>query len=366
VNFQETAMTTGLSNSNSVGMNSGFALGALPQPVVVARATQPGQETPTPQPTATTPGASGQTVTPENVAQLQKQMEDGVNTLLQQVLGSGFTPPKNHAERVLMVDKALKQITDPQQREAFIAKLEELGKPFGINFGLSRTTGGAKVPLNDAAFKAIDANRNSPASQVQQRLHGEWKPKETSQTAAEQPPNSTTTPQLSAEDAKAMLTVASKLADSESNIPLAKIQEAAKTDPKLQKLLELCSDQFRGNPPTTTLADLDNKLQQLVSGAPKPEASGNQSTTGTGQPDFSQLNPQLKSIADQMLAAVWPLAERNGGNITRKDVEAGADKNPALKLINDNWPQMLGNDPQITYQVFQQKLFDFLKKAEQT
>jgi hypothetical protein len=82
------------------------------------------------------------------MAKERTKMLETVDKLLTAVLGKDFVKPADHRGYTALVAKAVKKITNPKQLEEFKTKIEEAGKPFRLNFGLSRTTGGKKVALN--------------------------------------------------------------------------------------------------------------------------------------------------------------------------------------------------------------------------
>ncbi len=93
-----------------------------------------------------------------SIAKERAKMNETLNGVLQGVVGkNGFVAPTDHRGYTTMINKAAKSIKNPAERDAFIAKIEEAGKPFRLNFGLSRTVGGKKEALNSKAVGTFDA-----------------------------------------------------------------------------------------------------------------------------------------------------------------------------------------------------------------
>jgi hypothetical protein len=83
------------------------------------------------------------------VAQAKQAMLKQLDAQLDKVLGPGkYTKPKNHREYTQTVVKAYQKLKSPEQRNEFLARIEAAGKPFRLNFGLSRVVNGKKVSLN--------------------------------------------------------------------------------------------------------------------------------------------------------------------------------------------------------------------------
>ena len=93
-----------------------------------------------------------------SIAKEREVMNETLNALLQAVLGkNGFVAPTDHRGYSAMIAKAVKQIKNPAQLEAFKAKIEEAGKPFKLNFGLSRSVEGKTEALNARSTGSLDA-----------------------------------------------------------------------------------------------------------------------------------------------------------------------------------------------------------------
>jgi hypothetical protein len=94
-------------------------------------------------------------------------MNESLNGVLQGVVGNnGFVVPTDHRGYTTMINKEAKSIKNPAEREAFIAKIEEAGKPFRFNFGLSRTVGGKKEALNSKVTGSIDTLHQSEYQKI--------------------------------------------------------------------------------------------------------------------------------------------------------------------------------------------------------
>jgi hypothetical protein len=84
-----------------------------------------------------------------SIAKERSAMNSSLNTALQEVMGKeGFVAPTDHRGYTAMIAKAMKKIKNPAQLEAFKTKIEDAGKPFRLNFGISRTVNGKQEALN--------------------------------------------------------------------------------------------------------------------------------------------------------------------------------------------------------------------------
>jgi hypothetical protein len=127
---------------------------AQPQP-------QPNPSVPTDQPVprgANTPNP--QHGSAQLRAKLEKMNGDADSALkkFSQLAGVEFRQPASHFDRVKLAhDIAIKlRAKDPAQYEAFLREMENAGKPFGVNFGLSRAEGSARTSLNQKEYDALD------------------------------------------------------------------------------------------------------------------------------------------------------------------------------------------------------------------
>lgn len=102
------------------------------------------------------------------------EMRSKAKTELKSILKGEFREPSNHYDFCKLALEARAKLKSPAERTAFDNKMESIGARFGINFGLSRIIPGQseKVPLNDKAFKALDAQ--SEAMKVHARLSSEF------------------------------------------------------------------------------------------------------------------------------------------------------------------------------------------------
>jgi hypothetical protein len=103
-----------------------------------------------------------------SLAKERETMHETLNGLLQGVMGkNGFVAPTDHRSYTAMITKAANSIKNPAQREAFIAKIEEAGKPFRLNFGLSRTVGGKKEALNSKSTASLSTLHQEEYKKIQ-------------------------------------------------------------------------------------------------------------------------------------------------------------------------------------------------------
>lgn len=117
-----------------------------------------------------------------SIAKERSAMNTSLNTTLQEVMGKeGFVAPTDHRGYTAMIAKAMKKIKNPAQLETFKTKIEEAGKPFRLNFGVSRTVNGKQEALNCKATGSMST------------LHqGEYKKIEAEFRSKSNTPNKTT------------------------------------------------------------------------------------------------------------------------------------------------------------------------------
>jgi hypothetical protein len=117
--------------------------------------------TPTPAAKPTPPGSAGAASTQKAGNEAGAKVLSDADALIKSVLGDKFTPPRDHFERVQIIADIAKSLP-PAERAKFVATLKKIGEPFGINFGFNGpSVGGKPVPLNDAAFRGLDAQHSA-------------------------------------------------------------------------------------------------------------------------------------------------------------------------------------------------------------
>jgi hypothetical protein len=111
-----------------------------------------------------------------SIAKERSAMNARLNTALQEVLGKeGFVAPTDHRGYTTMIAKAMKKIKDPAQLEAFKAKIEEAGKPFRLNFGVTRSVGGKQEALNSNATGSMSTYHQDEYKKIAAELRTESK-----------------------------------------------------------------------------------------------------------------------------------------------------------------------------------------------
>jgi hypothetical protein len=132
-------------------------------------------QTPPQQPSAeqsTPPGVSTPKPSGEDVQQAAATMYRDADAALKwgwEQAGLGkFEAPTTHHDRVVMAARIAAALKG-EDLASFLGKMADAGKAFGVNWGLREgVTAGA--PLNQAAFKSLDAAHAS----VQAQLYAEW------------------------------------------------------------------------------------------------------------------------------------------------------------------------------------------------
>jgi hypothetical protein len=110
--------------------------------------------------TSTNTNADAKPIAPSasSIAKERAAMNTSLNTALQEVMGKdGFVAPTDHRGYTAMIAKATKKIKNPAQLEAFKAKIEDAGKLFRLNFGLSRTVAGKQEALNSKSSASMSS-----------------------------------------------------------------------------------------------------------------------------------------------------------------------------------------------------------------
>jgi hypothetical protein len=103
-----------------------------------------------------------------SIAKERSAMNASLNNALQEVMGKeGFVAPTDHRGYTAMIAKAIKKIKNPAQLEAFKTKIEEAGKPFRLNFGLSRTVAGKQEALNSKSTAAMSSLHQEEYKKIQ-------------------------------------------------------------------------------------------------------------------------------------------------------------------------------------------------------
>ncbi len=149
-----TASTTASSTTADTTTTPTATPTATTTPTTPTAATQPnGTTQTTPTTTTTENNATGTAISDATKAKFS-EMETKVNAVLAEFGPKGAAAPTSHAERCKLAMKIAKKLTGAN-KETFLKAMETLGAPFGLNFGLSRTTTAGKVPLNQAAAKSL-------------------------------------------------------------------------------------------------------------------------------------------------------------------------------------------------------------------
>jgi hypothetical protein len=147
-------------------------------PVVAPTTTAPTNTTPqaadatnTTGTTATpqTPTSGGTSSGTEATFTSAKQMLASFDGLLKQVLGSHYKEPATHADRIKLAAEAAASLKGATLNQ-FLAQAEALGKDFGLNFGLSKSTSAGKQALNHGTAASLDKDH----AEVYSTLAKEW------------------------------------------------------------------------------------------------------------------------------------------------------------------------------------------------
>jgi hypothetical protein len=175
-----------LANAPTGGLNTAQANDTQPP-------TAETKPTPTPAAKPTPPGSAGAASTQKAGNDAGAKVLSDADALIKSVLGDKFTPPRDHFERVQIIADIAKSLP-PAERAKFVATLKKIGEPFGINFGFNGpSVGGKPVPLNDAAFRGLDAQHSA----VHDDVFKNWN--QGKARAAEEASKRTTTEQPAAE-----------------------------------------------------------------------------------------------------------------------------------------------------------------------
>jgi hypothetical protein len=84
-----------------------------------------------------------------DIAKDRSTMLSSVDKLLDGALGAGkYSKPTDHRGYTTLVNKAMKTLRTPAEKTAFQCGIEAAGKPFRLNFGLSKQVNGKAVALN--------------------------------------------------------------------------------------------------------------------------------------------------------------------------------------------------------------------------
>jgi hypothetical protein len=388
----------GMSSGNNVGLNSqlnganSLLYAVNTQVVADARTSTPTQ--PAPNPTVPA-GVTGQPVaTNQTAAQAEKTMNDGVDAELNRLLGNKFSPPKSHFDRVKLVADALKTITDPAQRQAFVATIGKLGAPFGINFGLRElgSDGAWGQPLNADAFKGVDVANNSQAKpyiDIRQNYVDDWNSKGTKPAtgASAGAPDATTganpgaNPQaLSPEDTQALSQLVSQLPQLGKQVgdKWTKEQFASlvgQASPNVQQLLgrawEAAPKAGDGTVNTADLiASIKQQAQQPSQAQPAAQPTPGQPTAwAPTNPNFNKLSTEQQAIARPILEAAKSLADKKGPLSPAIIQEAVASKEPAyqnLNLLVPHLSTLFPQNAQRSYADFETAFIEWVGRARTT
>lgn len=121
--------------------------------------------------------AIGAGVLTESIPSANATMYAKLGTELDAVLGKGqYVKPKNHYEYVKLVAQAMKQLS-PEQQVTFKNRLEQIGQPLHINFGLTRTRHEGSIaygiPLNSYAQNPFSSAQQTQEVRLKQEFFDE-------------------------------------------------------------------------------------------------------------------------------------------------------------------------------------------------
>jgi hypothetical protein len=322
--------------------------------------------TPTPTPTPNTPpGVTAQPVANnQTAAQAEKAMNDGVDAELQRVLGDRFSQPKSHFERVKLVSDALKTITDPAQRQAFVATIGKLGAPFGINFGLRdlNTDGSWGQPLNKTvadSFKGVDAANNSqskPFVDVLKRYVDDWDSKGTKPA----PVGAGSTPDATAVDSNSaqamtperldalLASLRTEAAKHGGQLTKQDLAQPAESNADLKVVYEAWDTLFPGGAPVK-IEDVVSKVKAAVeaqqaqpTATPSAVPTAAQPTTPSGADITSRLSAEQKSLVVPILTAAQALAQKSDGKLSPQIIQDAVKNDEATYGVLDQLTPYLG------------------------
>jgi hypothetical protein len=322
--------------------------------------------TPTPTPTPNTPpGVTAQPVANyQTAAQAEKAMNDGVDAELQRVLGDRFSQPKSHFERVKLVSDALKAITDPAQRQAFVATIGKLGAPFGINFGLRdlNTDGSWGQPLNKTvadSFKGVDAANNSqskPFVDVLKRYVDDWDSKGTKPA----PAGAGSTPDATAVDSNSaqamtperldalLASLRTEAAKHGGQLTKQDLAQPAESNADLKVVYEAWDTLFPGGAPVK-IEDVVSKVKAAVeaqqaqpTATPSAVPTAAQPTTPSGADITSRLSAEQKSLVVPILTAAQALAQKSDGKLSPQIIQDAVKNDEATYGVLDQLTPYLG------------------------
>jgi hypothetical protein len=104
------------------------------------------------QPNTSTGNVSNKTAIAPSAAEIAKDRSTMLSTVdkaLDSTLGAGkYTKPTDHRGYTALVQKAMKSLKTPEEKTAFRDSIELAGKPFRLNFGLTKQVNGKPVALN--------------------------------------------------------------------------------------------------------------------------------------------------------------------------------------------------------------------------
>jgi hypothetical protein len=355
---------------------------------IVADSSTP-QVTPTP---AVSPGVTGQPVANnQTAAQAEKAMNEGVDAELKRVLGDRFSQPKSHFERVQLVSDALRTITDPAQRQAFVATIGKLGAPFGINFGLRdlNTDGSWGKPLNATvadSFRGVDAANNSqnkPFIDTLKRYVDDWGSKGTKPAFA----NASSTPDATPVDPNSpqamtpqrpdalLAALRTEAAKHGGQLTKRDLAQPAASNADLKVVYEAWDTLFPGGTPVK-IDDVVAKVKAAVEAQQAPERqptatpsavpTAAQPTTPTNAALTAPLSPEIRAQITPVLNAASTLARANGGKLS-PEIIANAAKNDkatygVLDQLTPYFAALFPNNAARSYEEFGKALVEMIAK----
>ena len=113
----------------------------------------------------------------DSIPTANDKMYAQLGTELDAVFGKGqYVKPTNHYEYVKLVGQAMKQLS-PEQQITFKNRLEQIGQPLHINFGLTRTrhegSNAYGVPLNSYAQNGFSSAQQTEEMRLKKEFFDE-------------------------------------------------------------------------------------------------------------------------------------------------------------------------------------------------
>jgi hypothetical protein len=304
----------------------------------------PSQPANTPKPTPTTPsaGAAKPRSDVADVGTAISDMRSKADVKLKSMLGDGYVQPATHYDYVVRCAEVMKTLKTPAQRANFKTDMEVIGAPLGINFGLSREgPGGARPkPLNEAAFKALDAQ--SKARQANDALAIEYTAGK--KAAATQKPTTPTSTQpatptpAAAAQKEGIKSGLAKIANGEGTIGVAEVENGNLADADKASLKRILEN--NGNK-SMTVDELTDKFVEQLAGTPSGNTGASTQpdpTKAKTAPNNSAGNGTDASLAEKVRAVLTPIANEKGNIGVDEVTNSGlsADKKTALMKVLEN------------------------------